>query len=60
MSGDVMKNGIPVGQNAVEVVKAYNPNLSDEVQLRVGDTIKILEAYDDGKDVAFNHLLDRR
>lgn len=47
MSDNIMKN---IGGNTVQVVKAYNPNLSDEVQLRVGDSIKILEAYDDGED----------
>ncbi len=48
ISADVTKTGAFVGDNAVQVVKAYNPNLSDEVQLRVGDSVKILEAYDDG------------
>ena len=44
----VNAEGHAVNENAVLVVRSYQPNLSDEISLKIGDTVKIIEPYDDG------------
>ncbi|KNE60021.1 hypothetical protein AMAG_05460, partial [Allomyces macrogynus ATCC 38327] len=45
---DSMYLDIPVNGKQVRAVRGYNPEMNDEMELVVGDTIAITQEYDDG------------